>query len=442
MKRIQLLLIIAFSITTLYSQTTIQRRVLFEEATNASCGPCASNNPTLKAYINSKGDSIIPIMYHASWPGADPMYSANPTQNSERISYMGVSAVPHLNIDGVIYDVWPFSNTNFENAFRSRMAILTPVAINIIEARIAGDSIKAVITVQILSPLTAGGNYKLRVFAVEKKITYSTPPGSNGETVFEYVFRRAYPNTSGTSIPIEEGMHTYTFTYKREANWVDSMIYTTAFVQNDIGKEVLNAASSLNCDPILPVELLSFSAESSTDGITLKWETASEINNMGFEIERSTNSIDFVKTGFVKGNGTSTEKRSYSYNDPITENGKYYFRLRQVDYDGKSQYSNTIEIEYRNTPENFALSQNYPNPFNPVTTIQFAIPSKTNVQTSNVKLVVYDIMGREVALLLNEMKEPGNYEVKFDAAGLTSGVYYYSLTAGSFSETKMMLLLK
>lgn len=441
MKRILLPIIIFISFTSLIAQSTIQRRILFEEATNASCGPCAANNPTLKAFISSKGDSIIPVIYHASWPGTDPMYSANPTQNSERITYMGVSAVPHLNVDGVIYDVWPFSNTNFENAFRSRMAIPTPVAINILETRVTGDSIKAVVTVQILSQLSSG-NYKLRVFAVEKKITYATPPGSNGETVFEYVFRKAYPNTSGTPIPLEVGMYAYTFTYKRESNWIDSMIYTTAFIQNDVNKEVLNSASSLNCDPIVPVELISFTAESSTNGITLKWETATEINNMGFEVERSTNNIDFVKTGFIKGNGTSTEKKSYSYNDPITENGKYYFRLRQVDYDGKSQYSNIIEIDHQATPESFVLSQNYPNPFNPVTTIRFSIPSNVKSEMSNVKLSIFDLLSREVAVLLNEMKEPGNYEVQFNAAGLSSGVYYYSLTAGSFSETKMMLLLK
>jgi hypothetical protein len=108
---LSLLLIVTAQLT--FGQTFL-RKVLFEEATNASCGPCAANNPFLKAYIDSKGDTIIAIKYHASFPGYDPMYLHNPSQNSERYAtYYGMNAMPWLNVDGIINDVWPFTLANF-----------------------------------------------------------------------------------------------------------------------------------------------------------------------------------------------------------------------------------------------------------------------------------------------------------------------------------------
>jgi hypothetical protein len=115
MKTFKLLLSLFLVVVTVnITNAQFVRKVLFEEATNASCGPCAANNPFLKAYIDAKGDSIIAIKYHASFPGVDPMYSHNPTQNAERYStYYGMNAMPWLNVDGIINDVWPFTLTNF-----------------------------------------------------------------------------------------------------------------------------------------------------------------------------------------------------------------------------------------------------------------------------------------------------------------------------------------
>jgi hypothetical protein len=237
------ILFVLVAVMEVSAQQTFTRNILFEEATNASCGPCAASNPILKAYIESKGDTVIPIKYHASWPGTDPMYSANTTQNTERIQYMGVSAVPHLNVDGIIFDVWPFSTANFTTAFTQRITKPTPVGMEVIDERIGGGQIKATVNLRLPAALPAG-TYKLRVMAIEKKITYASAPGSNGETVFEQVFRRAYPNTAGTAFDGNAGNYSFQFTYTVESNWVDSMIYTTAFLQNDINKEVINAASS------------------------------------------------------------------------------------------------------------------------------------------------------------------------------------------------------
>jgi hypothetical protein len=238
------LTIILFITSISFSQVT--RRVLFEEGTNASCGPCAANNPILEAFLLANQQNVLSIMYHASWPGVDPMYSANPTQNTERIvNYynMGSSGVPYCNCDGVIQDIWPFSTSAFTNAMNTRLAVTSLIGITVNDQRIAGDSIKSTISLNIVSNLPSG-NYKLRVMAIEKKIVYSTPPGSNGETVFHTVFRRAYPNTDGVVIPTNSGTYNYTYNYKREAAWIDTSVYTVVFVQNDNNKEVMNSSIS------------------------------------------------------------------------------------------------------------------------------------------------------------------------------------------------------
>ena len=236
--------VLSVIVLTFTSSAQVTRVVLFEEGTNASCGPCAANNPVLKAFLDAHPTEATAIKYHASWPGYDPMYQVNPTQNTERIVnyyHMNQTGVPYCNADGVIQDIWPFSSTNFTNALNTRIAILTPVTINVQDERIAGDSIKSTITLNLLSNLPSG-DYKLRVMALERFVIYTSPPGSNGETQFEHVFRWAYPNTTGVSIQTNAGTYQYIYTYKRESAWIDTSVYTIAFVQNDANKEVMNVA--------------------------------------------------------------------------------------------------------------------------------------------------------------------------------------------------------
>jgi hypothetical protein len=186
----------------------------------------------------------------------------------------------------------------------------------------------------------------------------------------------------------------------------------------------------------IPVELVSFSTFVTGNSVQLNWQTATETNNSGFAIERSRDNATFSQVGFVPGFGTTTEPKSYSYTDNLVQSGIYYYRLRQVDYDGSTEYSNTIEAEISN-PQKFELVQNYPNPFNPSTTIKFTIPEKEFVS-----LKVYDVMGNEVSVLLNEEKEDGTHTIEFNASNLASGTYFYKLQAGNFIEIKKMLLLK
>jgi predicted membrane-bound dolichyl-phosphate-mannose-protein mannosyltransferase len=190
---------------------------------------------------------------------------------------------------------------------------------------------------------------------------------------------------------------------------------------------------------IVPVELLAFTASLKNSDIQLLWSTASELNNMGFEIERSVNEPNnFVTVGFVEGKGSSTEINYYSYTDNPQVSGvnQLYYRLKQVDFDGTFSYSDVVNINY-DVPAEFVLVQNYPNPFNPSTRINYFVPKE-----SFVSVKVYDFLGREVSTLVNETKSTGSYELSFDASSLPSGTYFYTLIADNYSATKKMLLLK
>ncbi len=145
---------------------------------------------------------------------------------------------------------------------------------------------------------------------------------------------------------------------------------------------------------------------------------------------------EWIKTGFVKGHGTSTESNSYSFIDKNIKSGQYKYRLKQIDLDGSFKYSNVVEVNLLTLTE-FSLEQNYPNPFNPTTTIGFGIQNKANV-----KITVLNSIGEEVAVILNEEKEGGYHQVEFNAAALPSGVYFYQLKAGNFIQTKKMILLR
>jgi hypothetical protein len=207
----------------------------------------------------------------------------------------------------------------------------------------------------------------------------------------------------------------------------------------------------------LPVELVAFNAAIIKDKVELKWQTSTEVNNYGFEVERKVGSPQsaggsdpknfrevgsnqFEKIGFVNGHGNSNSPQIYSFVDKTLLNGKYSYRLKQIDNDGKYEYSKTIEIDL-GTPKEFSLSQNYPNPFNPSTVISFQLAAG-----GHVVLKVYDALGNKVETLVNENQSAGTHEVVFQSAVgsqlLASGVYYYQLHAGSFVQTKKMIIMK
>lgn len=603
----------------------VKRTLLLEEWTSSTCPPCAANNPTVDAFIAARFDSLCAVKYHMNWPapGDDPMYLYNPTQANDRRNYYGVNSVPHVIMDGLIHPSYPYSVVNsLPDAYSPRTTVGTPVSINVVNTRLPGDTIKADVTVNVVAPLMQG-TYYLRVQAIERHIHYATAPGTNGETDFYDVFRKAFPTSLGTTISRTPGTYNFTFKYKLDLPaWVDTMMYTLAFVQNDATKEVLNSGKSrhwldnstpvitnvgpvtkpvpapdyvsaaqpdevfpgsasmsnifqyelfetkfpapgwsiknpnagsitfeqftgangnifggnksvimgfysysstnqsdtlysrifsdLNevdsikfdyayamysstyldrlivkvsnnngatfpftifdksgaalataptttnnfvpasssewatfCYPVapfvVPVELTSFTGSSVSNGVLLNWTTGSETNNYGFEVQRKSGD-QFISVGFVKGNGTTTEIKHYSYSEKALNSGTFAYRLKQVDLNGKADYSDIIEVVV--APHGYYLVQNYPNPFNPTTKISFSL-----AEDSKVAIMVYNTLGEEVVTLIEKDFAAGTHQIDFNAANLNSGVYFYKLLAvngagSKFTDIKKMTLIK
>jgi hypothetical protein len=201
----------------------------------------------------------------------------------------------------------------------------------------------------------------------------------------------------------------------------------------------------LNSDytPPLAVELSSFTGQVVNNEIVLRWKTITEENSYGFELEKKLNSDNGIgnkawnKVAFIKGYGNSNSPIEYSFVDKdVTQSGEYLYRLKMIDLDGSIQYSKIIKVNCV-APERFYLSQNYPNPFNPSTRIEFSVPRPTFVT-----LKVFNLLGEEIATLAAQEFEAGTFTVDWNAKGVASGVYRYRLVAGSFVETKNMLLVR
>jgi hypothetical protein len=268
-----------------------------------------------------------------------------------------------------------------------------------------------------------------------------------------------------------------------QLNWVREEINLSGYISNQVKlrfKLVSDGAVERDgwyIDDIaivvykaVPVELISFTAKVEENKVKLSWQTATELNNYGFEIEKrcltptlseGEGLSDWNKVGFISGVGNSSSIQNYSFVDNSDDMfGKYSYRLKQIDMDGSYKYSDEVELEIH--PVNFSLKQNYPNPFNPSTKISWQSPV-SSWQT----LKVYDVLGNEVATLVDEYKPAGNYEVGFysysdesasggqnlsngvsSRGGYASGVYFYQLRIGnpedgtSFIYTKKMILTK
>ena len=200
--------------------------------------------------------------------------------------------------------------------------------------------------------------------------------------------------------------------------------------------EMFDAAIAYESN-IEPVELTSFSASINSNSVELKWQTGPELNNLGFEIQRSSENSQWKRVGFVKGNGTSANVNNYSFLDPVNYvNGKYYYRLKQIDNDGTYEFSSTIEVDF-GVPLKSELYQNYPNPFNPSTEINFTL-----AKSGNITLKIYNSVGSEVATPFEGFMNSGIHSLIFNAKGFASGIYFYRINADKFTSTRKMLLIK
>jgi hypothetical protein len=195
-----------------------------------------------------------------------------------------------------------------------------------------------------------------------------------------------------------------------------------------------------SCDPppcsSVPVELFSFIGETNGEQVVLRWSTASETNNYGFDIFRSKENQSWEKIGFIPGHGTSTELNNYSYEEK-TKPGEYYYKLKQIDTDNSFHFSNSIRVIVNLVSSNFALNQNFPNPFNAATKISFFLAS-----SANTKITLYNISGQEIFVITNQLYNEGSHSITFDANSLPAGLYIYKMETGNFQQIRKMMVLK
>ena len=197
-------------------------------------------------------------------------------------------------------------------------------------------------------------------------------------------------------------------------------------------------------DNIIPVELTSFTASVLQDEkvVLLNWQTATEMNNSGFEVERLQDSKierlkDWETVGFVPGFGTTTEPKSYSFIDENVSSGSYKYRLKQIDFDGTFEYSNEIEVEVDFAPKQFVLYQNYPNPFNSSTIINYELP-----KDERVRINLFNILGEQILTLFEGEQKAGEHQISLSSVELPSGNYFYSLETTSIRQIKKLTIIK
>ena len=506
-----------------------KRNVLFEEFTSNASPACANNNDELDAFINTNIETVTAIKYHLplGLTGRDTFYAANPQHNDERSRYYFQPSFPTTIVDGKLFASIPYGDSvNLYTPFLKRRSVGTPFSISVADERIKGDSIKTTINVNIISSVRPG-NYRLRVNAVER---YIRDTASNGENNFYDVFRKFYPDSNGFPISTDQGSYQYIYTYYRDPTWVDSMLYTAAFIQNDNTREVINCAKGRNIVLNLPKnnskviyeksdipnnlnpnvgkrELL-FSSDSIQTSLNIELYEAF-FPPIGWKVFNQDGYITFSQyngaNGPTFGGVKSVIMDFFDYNVPGQKDSMYsklYTGLLstdtvQFDY-AYAQYNSTnidslivrvstdggmtfptevfrkgglalatapqttsffvptnntqwrsfrfgltdivaVNNSSVNIPDKFELKQNYPNPFNPNTVISYQLSV-----TSFATLKVYDILGKEVAILVNEKQNAGSYNYQFSTINyqLSSGIYFYKLTTDGFSDTKRMVLIK
>jgi hypothetical protein len=305
MKRIVLSFVLV--IVALYSNAQAPKYVLFEHFTQASCGPCAAQNPSfVNGVLIPNPDKVRHIAYHTSWPGVDPMNAYNAPQVADRVTLYSVSGVPNMVLMGNKKQGAPanFSQADVDNIFGET----SPIKIEVQQTDI-GDSMHVDIVVKSIG-VPPSGTHKLRIAVIEKDITYSTPPGTNGELEFPNVFRRMFPNTTGAAVTFapQGSSFTYSFSYYKEAVWNINQIATVAFIQNATTKEIVNCGT--NFDPVINATL-----------------TPAPVN------AQSGNSTTATTFNLTAGNsGSSTESFTYTLTSNAPSNWSSYITVNAVDY--------------------------------------------------------------------------------------------------------------
>ncbi|MGD8780937.1 MAG: T9SS type A sorting domain-containing protein [Ignavibacteria bacterium] len=297
---------------------------------------------------------------------------------------------------------------------------------------------------------TDESNFKLVGFQLGSNID-----GSNLSVTVSGYLNGSLVNSATFDLNSSSSSNGITYTYGGDSDGGSLQPYGTftfdATYQNvdevrlEYGGTATPLVENIDVDTPVPVELISFTAFTKENSVELNWETATEVNNYGFEIQKlelESQNMEWEKIGFVQGHGNSNSPKSYSFVEKSLNSGDYSYRLKQVDFDGAFEYSDVVNV-FMGIPTKFSLEQNYPNPFNPETKIRYSIPLE-----SRVTITLFNTLGEQIELLEDNIKTAGTYELNYDASNLSSGLYIYRMNAEStdgsksFSKTNKMILLK
>jgi hypothetical protein len=305
------------------------------------------------------------------------------------------------------------------------------------------------------SPVTINNTGTSDNFSVRVQSTFDNAPPSPTKVVnLQWTITEGTTGGSNATVTLQWNTANEAGSFVRTnpiyvAHYNGSQWLQTAASFADLGGGTYSATASgftsfspygVGNDGALPIQLASFSASVVRgNDVEVTWKTVSETNNYGFEVYRKRDGADdWLKITFVNGHGTTLTPQSYSYLDRSVPFGKYYYRIKQIDLDGKSDTFPEMEVSVGVAPGAFVLAQNYPNPFNPTTTIEFTVP-----QSGRATMKVYNVLGQEVATLFEGNAEAGRINtVRFNASNLPSGLYFYTLKSTCASDTKRMLLTK
>jgi hypothetical protein len=303
--------------------------------------------------------------------------------------------------------------------------------------------------------VVAGGNVTVTKNATAFGASYAVN-ASNDNTTSRFAYSWFYTGGTGNGVVIPstgDGVLAYTIQINIQnlsqnagLSFEQTLMDGEQYLDDETNPwPVIDATNVL--DPPLPITLSSFAATIvNQNQVRLDWTTLTETNNYGFEVQKSQgnqNNYETIPNSFIPGHGTTIEPHSYSYADNLASVGSWYYRLKQIDLDATVHFTEGIQVDVltgvneKPLPKEFALDQNYPNPFNPSTNIEYAVPRESRVQ-----LVVYNVLGQQVATLVDEVKSAGYHTASFNAISFSSGLYFYRMNAGEVSILKKMMLVK
>lgn len=265
-------------------------------------------------------------------------------------------------------------------------------------------------------------------------LRYDHKSGAANDTARVYIFEGGIP-------PVEPGVPTlgpFGTSGVEPGTLSGVSLRQTNGSGNDVIMDGIRVATSWS-EAGLPVELSWFGATATAGAVELKWRTESEVDNFGFEIERRPFTIQpspWTTRGFVQGTGTSPSPREYAFVDKPGEPGRYAYRIRQIDLDGTATWSKEAFVEVETEGQEAVVSC-YPNPFNGAVNFLVRVPEE-----GRVVLTVHDVLGREVAKLLDETRLSGTYRVFWSAEGVSSGVYYYQADFAGTRTVGRVVFLK